>query len=113
MYPGVGLDPNIAERRVDMHVHMVGTGAGGTGCWLQVKRWHVPLAAFMTRHIGMPRGSFSRNFDQLYVDNLLRLVRESSLDAIVILANDHVYDADGTLRKDLGSFYVPNDYVLS
>ena len=109
----MGLEPNTVERLIDMHVHIVGTGAGGTGCWLRVKGWHSPMAAFMTRHIGMPRGSFSRNFDELYVENLLRLVRESSLDAIVILAQDHVYDADGTLRKDLGSFYVPNDYVLS
>ena len=95
-----------------MHVHIVGTGSGGTGCWMRVKGWHLPLAAFMTRHIGLSRKAFSRNLDELYVENLLRLVRESSLDKVVILGHDHVYDADGTARKDLGSFYVPNDYVL-
>ena len=96
-----------------MHVHIVGAGAGGTGCWMRVKGWHRPMAAFMTRHIGLSRKAFSQNFDQLYVENLLRLVRESSLDQIVILAQDHVHDPDGAVRKDLGSFYVPNDYVLS
>lgn len=95
-----------------MHVHIVGTGSGGSGCWMRVKGWHLPLAAFMTRHIGLSRKAFSRDFDQLYVENLLRLVRQSSLDKIVILAHDHVYDHDGTVRKDLGSFHVPNDYVL-
>jgi predicted TIM-barrel fold metal-dependent hydrolase len=99
--------------KIDMHVHIVGTGAGGTGCWLRVKGWHLPMAALMTRHIGLSRKAFSQDFDRLYVENLLRLVRESSLDKIVILAQDHVYDSDGTLRKDLGSFYVPNEYVLS
>jgi predicted TIM-barrel fold metal-dependent hydrolase len=109
----VSCEPKIAEPRVDMHVHIVGTGAGGTGCWLRVKRWHRPMAAFMTRHIGMSRRAFSQNFDELYVDNLLRLVRESSLDSVVILAQDEVHDSDGTVRQDLGSFHVPNDYVLS
>jgi len=95
-----------------MHVHIVGAGAGGTGCWMRVKGWHLPLAAFMTRHIGLSRKAFSQDLDQLYAENLVRLVRESSLDQVVILAHDHVHDADGTVRKDLGSFYVPNDYVL-
>jgi predicted TIM-barrel fold metal-dependent hydrolase len=30
----------------------------------------------------------------------------------VILAQEQVYDANGTLLKDVGSFHVPNDYVL-
>lgn len=96
-----------------MHVHVVGVGAGGTGCWLRVKGWHYPLAAFMARHIGLPRNAFKADFDRLFVERLVTLVRESSLDAVVILAHDHVHDPDGTVRKDLGSFYVPNDYVLS
>ena len=96
-----------------MHVHIVGTGAGGTGCWLKVKGWHLPLAAFMTRHIGLSGKAFAGNFDTLFVENLLRLVRASSLDAVVILAHDHVYSADGDLWKERGSFYVPNEYVLS
>ena len=103
--------PNLPK--IDMHVHIVGTGAGGTGCWLRVKGWHYPLAAFMTRHIGLSLKAFKADFDQLFVSHLLTLVRESSLDAAVILAQDHVYDPDGKVRKDLGSFYVPNDYVLS
>jgi predicted TIM-barrel fold metal-dependent hydrolase len=103
----------VSDPKIDMHVHIVGTGAGGTGCWLRVKGWHYPLAAFMTRHTGLPWRAFKNDFDRLFVEHLLTLVRQSSLDAVVILANDHVHDADGTVRKDLGSFHVPNDYVLS
>ena len=51
-------------------------------------------------------------FDQTYVAHLLRLVRQSSLGAIVILAQDQVYDDAGKLMEGAGSFYVPNDYVL-
>ena len=94
-----------------MHVHIVGTGAGGTGCWLRVSCWHLPLAAFMTRHIGLSRKAFSGDFDQLYIARLLELVRGSSLEAAVILAHDEVYDERGEKLK-FGSFYVPNDYVL-
>jgi hypothetical protein len=94
-----------------MHVHIVGTGAGGTGCWLRVKGWHLPLAAFMTRHIGLSHKAFSGDFDQLYINRLLELVRGSSLEAAVILAHDEVYD-EGGRKVDFGSFYVPNEYVL-
>ncbi len=38
-------------------------------------------------------------------------MRESSLSAAVILAQDEVYDASGA-KLNFGSFYVPNDYVL-
>jgi hypothetical protein len=101
----------ITQGAVDMHVHIVGTGAGGTGCWLRVKGWHWPLAAFMTRHIGLSRKAFSGDFDRLYAERLLELVRGSSLEAAVILAHDEVYDEHGQ-KMNFGSFCVPNDYVL-
>src|SRR5438046_2376117 len=98
---------------IDMHVHIVGNGLGGSGCWLRVKGWHKPLAAFMLKHIGLSVGALTRSdFDQLYVENLLRLVRGSSLGRIVILAQDQVYHDDGRVMEGAGSFYVPNDYVL-
>jgi len=97
---------------IDTHVHIVGNGTGGTGCWLRVKGWHRPMAAFMLRHIGLPWGAMSGDFDRLYAERLLQLVRESSLEAAVILAHDQVYDEQGRIMEKCGSFYVPNDYVL-
>ena len=97
---------------VDAHVHIVGNGSGGTGCWLRVRGWHRPLAALMLRHIGLPSGAMSGDVDRLYVERLLELVRGSSLGGIVILAQDLVYDRDGKEMEGVGSFYVPNDYVL-
>src|SRR5437762_13513230 len=82
---------------IDMHVHLVGNGRQGSGCWLRVKGWHRPLAAFMLRHIGLRGSLSSAEFDPLYVENLLRLVQESSLGAIVILAQDQVDNDDGRL----------------
>jgi predicted TIM-barrel fold metal-dependent hydrolase len=52
------------------------------------------------------------DLDRLYVERLLHLVRTSSLSAAVILAHDHVYDEGGNKMEKVGSFYVPNDYIL-
>jgi hypothetical protein len=98
-----------------MHVHLVGNGRRGSGCWLRLGGtwWQKPLAAFMLRHVGLGgTATQARDFDERYVENLARCVRESSLDAIVLLAQDEVYEPGGTKRPDLGTFYVPNDYVL-
>src|SRR6185436_13492364 len=102
-----------AERPIDMHVHIVGNGSSGTGCWLRVRGWHRPLAALMIRHIGLPLGAMEGDLDSLYVERLLKLVRGSSLGAAVILAQDDVYDEHGRVMEGVGSFFVPNDYVLN
>ena len=96
---------------IDMHVHIVGNGLRGSGCWLKIGPWHRPLAAFMLRHIGVGVSTRAPEFDEAYAVHLARLVRESSLGAAVILAQDEVYDDVGQ-KLDFGSFFVPNDYVL-
>lgn len=100
---------------IDCHVHLVGNGRRGSGCWLRIGAtwWQKPLAAYMLRHIGMRGTSLhARDFDERYVEHLLRLVRESSLSALCLLAQDEVYAPNGTKRPKLGTFHVPNDYVL-
>jgi hypothetical protein len=95
-----------------MHVHMVGNGFAGSGGWLRLKGWHRALAGFMVRQLGMPASALEDDLESIYADHLLGLVRESSLDAVVLLAHEQVYDPDGTRRDDLGSMFVPNDVVL-
>ena len=103
---------NHFRMQIDMHVHIVGNGAGGTGCWLRVRGWRRPFATLMVRHIGLSISAMSGDLDQLYVQRLLEQVRGSSLGAAVILAQDEVRDAQGSVMEGVGSFYVPNDYVL-
>ena len=95
-----------------MHVHMVGNGVGGSGGWLRLKGWHRALARFMVRQLGMPASALEGDLEKIYAERLLKLVRESSLDAIVLLAHERVHDTDGTPRDDLGSMFVANDVVL-
>ena len=66
----------------------------------------------MLRHIGLAPGAMTGDLDRLYVERLLELVRGSSLGAVVILAQDDVHDEQGRVMEGVGSFYVPNDYVL-
>ena len=108
----MGDSPQSPLKPIDAHVHVVGNGTGGSGCWVRVRGWHRPLAALMLRHIGLPLSAMSGDLETLYINRLLELVRGSSLSAAVILAQDLVYDEQGRPIENAGSFYVPNDYVL-
>jgi len=99
-------------RLIDIHVHMVGNGGGGSGAWLRLNGWHRWLAGFMLRQLGIPASALEGNLEAIYSEHLAELVRESSMDAVVLLAHERVHDPDGTPRDDLGSMFVPNDVVL-
>ena len=91
---------------------MVGNGVAGSGGWLRLSGWHRWLAKFMVRQLGLPADVIDGDLEAVYSQHLLKLVRESSFDAIVLLAHEQVHDPDGTVRRDLGSMFVPNDVVL-
>jgi uncharacterized protein len=66
----------------------------------------------MLRQLLIPSSAVRGDLEEIYAEQLLKLVRESSLDAVVLLAHERVHDSDGTPRGDLGSMFVPNDVVL-
>jgi hypothetical protein len=103
---------NKQRRLIDMHVHMVGNGGGSSGGWLRLDGWHRWLAGFMLRQLGVPASALEGNLEAIYSGHLAQLVRDSSMDAVVLLAHERVHDPDGTPRADLGSMFVPNDVVL-
>ena len=98
--------------RIDGHLHVVGNGTGGTGCWYRPRGVTKYGAPFMVRSVGLPGAALRGDLDRLYTEQVLRFVRESSLDAAVILAQDEVYRDNGEKMEGAGSFYVPNEYVL-
>ena len=98
--------------RIDCHVHVIGTGKHGSGCWYRPRgltRLGEPL---LLRSMGLSAADLRGDFEAIYETALLAQVRASGLDAVVVLAQEEPYRDDGTLIADTGSFYVPNDYVL-
>ena len=91
---------------------MVGNGFAGSGGWLRLTGWHRWLAGFMLRQLGVPASALEGDLEAIYAEHLGKLVRESSMDAVVLLAHERVHDRDGTPRADLGAMFVPNDVVL-
>jgi uncharacterized protein len=98
--------------KIDLHVHMVGNGASGSGCWYRPQGWTKLGAPFMLRSVGLTAEALRQDLDTIYAERLLAFVRSSSLDCIVILAQDEPYDATGRKLEGVGSFYVPNGHVL-
>ncbi len=98
--------------RYDCHVHLVGNGLRGSGCWLRVEGvWLKVLSEFMRRAVGMPLPLTHKDFDVKYVDSLRGLIRGSYVDKALLLAQDEVYDEQGQ-KITFGSFHVPNDYLF-
>jgi uncharacterized protein len=99
--------------KIDMHVHLVGTGAAGSGCWYRPKGYTGLGAPFMLRGVGLRgRDLAAEEFDRLYAQRLLTYVRGAGLDAILLLAQELPHRADGTPVEDQASFYVPSSYAL-
>lgn len=98
--------------KIDLHVHVVGNGSGGTGCWYRPRGWTRLGEPLMLRSFGLSSSVLGQDLDGQYVARLRTFVATSSLDAVVILAQDEPHDANGKKLEGVGSFYVPNDYVL-
>ncbi len=103
----------MSLRKIDGHVHLMGDGSSGSGCWFSLKgAWGQLLAHTMMNEIGLPKSVLRGGLDRLYVERLLEQVRNSSLDAILLLAQEVPRDFDGNEMEGVGAFYVPNDYLL-
>jgi uncharacterized protein len=100
--------------RIDAHIHIVGTGTGGTGCWYRPRGLTKLGAPFLVRSIGLTtRDLAGPDFDRIYVDQLLRYLHGSSIQRALILAHELPHRDDGTPLPERASFYVPNAYVLA
>lgn len=103
----------VRPQRIDAHVHVVGTGTGGSGCWYRPRGFTKLGAPWLTRCVGLTaRDLHGPDFDRIYVEQLLHYIRTSSVDRIMLLAHELPYREDGTPLPHLASFYVPNSYVL-
>lgn len=99
-------------RKIDCHVHIVGDGSSGSACWFELPTpWKRVLGRMMIKGLGLPVSSLRSGLDDLYAENLVRQIRESDLDAAVVLAQDIPYDSEGNPMPNGAQFFVPNSYV--
>ncbi len=98
--------------RIDGHVHVIGTGKNGSGCWYRPRGLTRIGEPVLLRSMGLGRAALREDFEAIYEAALLDQVRASGMDAAVILAQEEPHRDDGSVIADTGSFYVPNDYVL-
>jgi uncharacterized protein len=93
---------------LDIHIHLLGTGDGGSGCRVSPKMAKSLLYEAMTvrfRHVG-------QTLDESYVLHLADQLESSALTKGVILAHDAIYDRYGKPDWEKTPFYVPNDYLF-
>ena len=107
------VHPFSMALRIDCHVHMVGTGTGGTGCWYRPKGFTKVGEPFLVKAVGLTVNELhGPEFDQLYNGKLLEFVRGSSVDRAMLLAHELPHTEDGTALPERSSLYVPNECVL-
>ena len=108
-----GLD---RARMWDTHVHLVGLGAGDTGCWINPEmQSHLhPIKRFQfdiyTESLGM---TSPESADGDYVERLLALHRAANpRGKLVLMGFDQAVAENGRELPEQSPFYTPNAYAL-
>ena len=99
---------------VDMHCHIAGIGAGGSGCWVSPRmlnnwRFNIYLRSFgVTKKEVMAQGDF------LIGDKISASLAQSKyVSQAVILALDGVVDGQGNLDPNRTEVFVPDEFVAA
>jgi uncharacterized protein len=92
--------------RIDVHAHLAGIGAGGSGCRVSPRFRRSLVFRVLARLHGGARD------DGEWAERLAGHVRASELDHAVALGFDGVYDASGKLDEGRSQLVVPPGWVF-
>lgn len=99
--------------RLDGHVHFVGDGSSGSGCWLKLDGLVRKLQGrLLLSAAGLPGSCLTGGLDLAFEARVTKLLATSHLDGFLLLAQDEAYRNDGTKIEGFGSFYVPNAHLF-
>jgi predicted TIM-barrel fold metal-dependent hydrolase len=106
------IPAGLRKAGLDIHVHVLGTGTGGSGSWMsEAMRGSIAVRAGLW-NLGLSIGQ--ADLDQAYVAYLRsRIEGAGFLKQVVVLAQDYVYNQTGERVLDQTPFYVPNQYVAA
>jgi len=104
------------SRMWDCHVHVVGMGAGGTGCWVNPNmqsHLHPIQRLQFDLYLSASGVSDWETADQVFFERLLALHRAANpTGKLMVLAFDQAIDERGNEVPELTNFYTPNSYVM-
>jgi mannonate dehydratase len=122
-----GID---AARALDCHVHVIGLGVGGTGCYVNERmrslahpfaraRFEIYRRAAGVEDLEQADEQYAARLAQLARQQLARAAASGSGKSevqpflrVLTLAFDRAHRDDGSVDDDATEFHVPNDYVL-
>ena len=99
---------------VDMHCHIAGIGAGGSGCWVSPRMRNNFRFKIYLRSFGVSEKELLTRGDSLVGDRISASLAQSKyVSQAVLLALDGVVDAQGHLDTNRSEVYVPNEFVAT
>lgn len=108
------VEPLPATPIVDLHCHVAGLGAGGSGCFVSPALRDNWRFDFYLRAFGVTRAEVEREGDAVLPARLSGLLAASGrVRQAVILALDGAVDARGNLDTNRTEFFVPNEFVAA
>jgi predicted TIM-barrel fold metal-dependent hydrolase len=97
---------------VDMHCHIAGIGAGGSGCFVSPRLQNNWRFKTYLRSFGVSQKEVLEHGDSLVADRISESLAQSKyVSKAILLALDGVIDADGNLDTNRSEVYVPNEFV--
>ena len=97
---------------VDMHCHIAGIGAGGSGCFVSPRLQHNWRFKIYLHSFGVSQKELLQQGDGLVGDRISESLAQSKLvGRAVLLALDGVVDADGNPDTNRTEIFVPNEFV--
>jgi predicted TIM-barrel fold metal-dependent hydrolase len=97
---------------VDMHCHIAGIGAGGSGCFVSPRLRHNWRFKIYLHSFGVSQKEILKSGDGLVGDRISESLAQSKfVSRAVLLALDGVVDANGNLDTNRTEVFVPNEFV--
>lgn len=99
---------------IDIHCHVAGIGAGGSGCRVSPTMRRSWKFRFYLKAFGVSNAELERYGDVLVVERLASQLRGArQVDKAVLLALDAVVDGHGQPDLERSELYIPNDFVAA
>jgi len=112
--PSRPLEPLPIAPFLDLHCHVAGLGAGGSGCFVSERLRRNWKVGFYFRSFGVSRRELERRGDALCAERLSTTLGQSRhVGRAVVLALDGAVDERGNLDAARAEFYVPNEFVAT